>query len=153
MLKRLIALTFLLGGCATGLGDHQDPGNRQDLGARQDLAALPQSCSGLQQADCARATGCHLIFTSDELCDSACCASHFAYCTDGKSANCDAQRMGVCSASCALPTPTCLGSLVSTAGTSLTDQSRDIAYIFSFISDQHPMVFVRVPVAEIVLPR
>jgi hypothetical protein len=112
MLKRLVALIFLLGGCATGLGDHQDLGTRQDLGAGQDLAALPQPCSGLRQADCAHATGCHLIFTPEELCNSVCCASHFDYCTDGKSANCDGQRSGVCGVSCALPTPTCVGSLV-----------------------------------------
>jgi hypothetical protein len=69
------------------------------------------SCAGLSEADCAHASNCHAVFTSEELCDSLCCPSHFAGCAAGP-ANCDEHRSGVCSGACAMGNSVCMGSLV-----------------------------------------
>jgi hypothetical protein len=66
----------------------------------------------MNESDCAHASGCHSGFTSEEACDSACCASHFDRCLDGATANCDGHRTGTCSGACAMPGSTCTGSLV-----------------------------------------
>lgn len=73
--------------------------------------AADGACVGLNQADCARASGCHLEFSSDEPCDNICCSSHFDRCDDG-APNCDGHRSGACTGACTQDPSTCSGSFV-----------------------------------------
>lgn len=96
-MKRLLGLLLFTIGCVAS--SHDEP---ETTGA----------CTGLNEADCAHTSGCHLEFSSDEPCDNVCCSSHFDRCDDGAPANCDGHRTGQCSGACAQVASTCSGSLV-----------------------------------------
>jgi hypothetical protein len=74
---------------------------------------LGDRCTGLNESDCAHADGCHAVFTSEELCNSVCCASHFEACESGATASCAAGSVGgACNVSCTQTSALCIGSFV-----------------------------------------
>jgi hypothetical protein len=71
------------------------------------------ACSGLGESDCAHASGCHSLFTSEEPCDNVCCGAHFEACADGATADCiGGHPSGACNVSCTQTSSVCSGSLV-----------------------------------------
>jgi hypothetical protein len=98
-MKRSLIVWFVLGCSAASRGTPMPDGEAE------------LSCVSLSEADCAHTSSCHPVFTSDQACDSLCCPSHFAGCSDGASANCDERRTAVCSGSCAMADSTCIGAL------------------------------------------
>jgi hypothetical protein len=100
VMKRWLGVTIFMLGCLNGSSGPSDP-------------AIDGACSGLDEADCAHTSGCHLEFSSDEPCDNVCCASHFDRCDEGASVNCAGhQGGGACNVSCAMTDSVCDGSLV-----------------------------------------
>jgi hypothetical protein len=102
-MKRVLPLLLFTIGCLDGSHNAPLP---EGTGSGND------TCRGLNQADCAHASGCTLEFTSDEPCDNVCCASHFDRCDAGAPANCDGHRTGQCSGSCLQVASVCTGSMV-----------------------------------------